>query len=320
MDNEAPRLLKALALSQRFHLYIAQCASPRAADQLIHAIETQLPKLRGAPVQVVRLDPYAEQATDAPLTSELIGQVLVPLLAAPAERRGHGTIHVVDASRATASDDEAWARLFASWNEKRNLLQQLSGEVVVVVPRALSLVFATEAPDVWSIRSGEYEIAEQLAAPDVIHFVDPGVPESSIHLGDHIKGGPDDIDDVEEAVRASKETEAAAPSFDLIDVRGDHPVPSVALPAPGVTREPDAAPRPGLVSGAGSADDHRPPRITQVLGMEEIVAGAAVARGAGGRIAGPAAPASPPVVEATRRPTFAVPSPWRLIPPLSLFG
>jgi len=159
-EDETPRLLRALALSQRFHLYLAQCPSPRAADQLIDAIETELPKLRGAPVRVVRLQPYAGRTTDAPLTTELDDRVLIPLLAPPKPLRAHGTIHVVDASRATSSDDDAWARLFASWNEKRNRLQQLQGEVVVVLPRALWLVFATEAPDVWSIRSGEYEIGE----------------------------------------------------------------------------------------------------------------------------------------------------------------
>lgn len=161
VEDEAPRLLRALALSQRFHLYIAQCASPRAADRLIDALETELPALRGAPVRVVRLDPYAGQTTDAPLTTELFDTILIPLLAAPEELRKHGTIHVVDASRATSSDDDSWARLFASWNEKRNLLQQFKGEVVVLLPRSLSLVFATDAPDVWSIRSGEYEIGER---------------------------------------------------------------------------------------------------------------------------------------------------------------
>lgn len=161
VEDETPRLLRALALSQRFHLYLAQCPSPRAADRLIDAIEAELPKLRGAPVRVVRLEPYAGRTTDAPLTTELNDRVLIPLLAAPEELRAHGTIHVVDASRATSSDDDAWARLFASWNEKRNVLQQLQGEVVVLLPRALWLVFATAAPDVWSIRSGEYQIGER---------------------------------------------------------------------------------------------------------------------------------------------------------------
>lgn len=160
VEDETPRLLRALALSQRFHLYIARSASPRAADELVERIETELPKLRGAQVHVARLEPYAERATDAPLSHELLTTILVPLLDPPQDLRRHGTVHIVDASRATASDDDAWARLFASWNEKRNRLQQLGGEVVVVLPRALSLVFATDAPDVWSIRSGEYEIAE----------------------------------------------------------------------------------------------------------------------------------------------------------------
>jgi hypothetical protein len=161
VEDELPRLLKALALSQRFHLYVTRCASPRAADRLIEALATELPTLRGAPVRLVRLEPYAAKTTDAPLTRELLEDVLVPLLDAPSERRQHGTIHIVDASRASSSDDDTWAQFFALWNEKRNLLQRLGGEVIVVLPRALALVFATDAPDVWSIRSGEYEILER---------------------------------------------------------------------------------------------------------------------------------------------------------------
>ena len=63
-EDELPRLLRALSLSERFHLYIAQCASPRAAERLIAALETELPKLRGKPVRVMRFEPYAKKATD----------------------------------------------------------------------------------------------------------------------------------------------------------------------------------------------------------------------------------------------------------------
>ncbi|HET9623143.1 MAG TPA: hypothetical protein VFP84_17340 [Kofleriaceae bacterium] len=178
VEDELPRLIKALALSQRFHLYIAHCASPRAADRLFQALENELPTLRGSPVHVVRLEPYAEKLTDAPLTNELLETVLVPLLDAPAELRGHGTIHVVDASRASSSDDDTWAKFFASWNEKRNLLQRHKGEVIIVLPRALALVFATDAPDVWSIRSGEYEISD--ANPQRLERVQGNTVEHSV--------------------------------------------------------------------------------------------------------------------------------------------
>jgi hypothetical protein len=221
VEDETPRLLRALALSQRFHLYLAQCASPRAADRLIDAIETELPKLRGAPVRVVRLEPYAGRTAHAPLTTELNDRVLIPLLAAPEDLRAHGTIHVVDASRATSSDDNAWARLFASWNEKRNLLQQLKGEVVVLLPRALWLVFATEAPDVWSIRSGEYEVGEPQSPPIAVLN----------RLAGEVRSG--------ERIR-HQDTTASAPRDALARHRGESPVPSLP-PVIGSADRPEAA-------------------------------------------------------------------------------
>lgn len=161
--GERSRLVRALALSRRFHLYLARCSSPRAADQLVAEIAGELPRLGRADVRLVRLEPYSGRPSDAPLADgELADRVLVPLLDAPEALRG--AIHLVDASRAVYADTEAWARLFALWNEKRNVLGPSRGEVVVMLPRALAPVFATAAPDVWSIRSGEYTIEEDATA------------------------------------------------------------------------------------------------------------------------------------------------------------
>lgn len=160
--DDRSRLLRALALSRRFHLFLAYCASPRAADQLLRTLGHELPRLRKRPVELVRLDPYEGRESDAPLSDrELASRILIPLLSPPQERKAHGVVHVVDASRATHADTDAWGRLFALWNEKRNALQQLGGEVLVVLPEELKRLFATAAPDVWSIRSGEYTIEEE---------------------------------------------------------------------------------------------------------------------------------------------------------------
>ncbi|WP_437681566.1 hypothetical protein [Sorangium sp. So ce131] len=157
--GERSRLVRALALSRRFHLYLARCASPRAADELVAALSAELPRLGRAGVRVVRLEPYGARLEDTPLTDgELADRLLLPLLDPPEELRG--AIHLVDASRAAYVDSEAWARLFSLWNEKRNVLGSSRGEVVVMLPAALAPVFAAAAPDVWSIRSGEYVIDE----------------------------------------------------------------------------------------------------------------------------------------------------------------
>ncbi|WP_437580525.1 hypothetical protein [Sorangium sp. So ce887] len=161
--GERSRLVRALALSRRFHLYLARCASPRAADELVAELSAELPRLGRAEVRLVRLEPYSGRPGDTPLTDgELAERVLLPLLDPPEELRG--AIHLVDASRAAYVDTEAWARLFALWNEKRNVLGPSRGEVVVMLPAALAPVFAAAAPDVWSIRSGEYAIEEDRSA------------------------------------------------------------------------------------------------------------------------------------------------------------
>ncbi|WP_437978241.1 hypothetical protein WMF11_17365 [Sorangium sp. So ce295] len=163
--GERSRLVRALALSRRFHLYLARCASPRAADQLVAELSAELPRRGRAEVRLVRLEPYGARTEDTPLTDgELADRVLLPLLDPPDELRG--AIHLVDASRAAYADTEPWARVFSLWNEKRNVLGPSHGEVVVMLPRALAPVFAAAAPDVWSIRSGEYVIEEDAGAPN----------------------------------------------------------------------------------------------------------------------------------------------------------
>lgn len=157
--GERSRLIRALALSRRFHLYLARCASPRAADELVAELTAELPRLGRAEARLVLLEPYSGRPGDTPLTDgELADRVLIPLLDPPEALRG--AIHLVDASRAAYADTDAWARLFALWNEKRNVLGPSRGEVVVMLPAALAPVFAAAAPDVWSIRSGEYAIEE----------------------------------------------------------------------------------------------------------------------------------------------------------------
>ncbi|XXX81305.1 hypothetical protein WMF30_21325 [Sorangium sp. So ce134] len=161
--GERSRLIRALALSRRFHLYLARCASPRAADELVAELTAELPRRGRAEARLVRLEPHSGRPGGAPLTDgELADRVLIPLLGPPEALRG--AIHLVDASRAAYADTAPWARLFALWNEKRNVLGPSRGEVVVMLPSALAPVFASAAPDVWSIRSGEYVIEEDAGA------------------------------------------------------------------------------------------------------------------------------------------------------------
>ncbi|WP_437947500.1 tetratricopeptide repeat protein [Sorangium sp. So ce296] len=161
--GERSRLIRALALSRRFHLYVARCASPRAAAGLIAQLFFELPRLGRDEMEFVLLEPYSGRAEDTPLTDgELSDRILLPLLDPPEELCG--AIHIIDASHAANVDTAAWARFFSLWNEKRNLMRPPRGEVVVMLPAALAPVFAAAAPDVWSIRSGEYVIDEDASA------------------------------------------------------------------------------------------------------------------------------------------------------------
>ena len=50
--DDRSRLLRALALSRRFHLYVVRVESPRAADQLVTGLVKQSAHLR----RILRLD------------------------------------------------------------------------------------------------------------------------------------------------------------------------------------------------------------------------------------------------------------------------
>lgn len=181
--DDRSRLVRALALSRRFHLYLVVCDSPRAADQLVPWLSAELQKLRKRPVQLLRLDPYpTHKSVEALAPAALYDLVLRPLLEPPEEARAPDLVHIVDVSRATSRDHDAWMEIFQRWNEKRNAMQTLlGGEVVVLLPPEMGTLFAIAAPDVWSIRSGEYKITENPPIiGDVLVVATAVVPAESI--------------------------------------------------------------------------------------------------------------------------------------------
>jgi tetratricopeptide (TPR) repeat protein len=179
--DDRSRLVRALALSRRFHLYLAHVESPRAADQFVKSLGEQLHELGRAEASIVRLDPYAGRLTDGPLEdAELADRVLVPLLDPPAHLRE--AIQIIDVSRARYADSDAWSRVFSLWNEKRNVLGADRGEVLVLLPHALEAVLAKAAPDVWSVRSGDYVVEEDAARSGLAAGEAPGAPLLGVKL------------------------------------------------------------------------------------------------------------------------------------------
>jgi hypothetical protein len=153
------RLLRALTLSKRYHLYIVACPTPRAAESLLDWLGHELPRARGEPVEFVRLDPHGGRRQSSGLArEEIVRRVLSPLLE-PRSAWERGKLAIVDASRAEEVDDDAWRWLFSRWNEQRNAVQaRLHSELVLLLTSRLTNLFARAAPDVWSTRSGEYSM------------------------------------------------------------------------------------------------------------------------------------------------------------------
>lgn len=150
------RLIRALALSDRFHVYLLLCETPRAAQAVFDLLPARVAEEREEPVRLVRLDPYeGSYGPGEPIEFEhLADRVLERLVLPAAKERAANVIVVVDGSKALPKDDEAWALLFQRMNERRNVIAgALRGALVVCLPKRLEPVFAHAAPDFWSIRS-----------------------------------------------------------------------------------------------------------------------------------------------------------------------
>lgn len=149
-DPELRALGQALSLSQRFHLYLVWWeGDPGRA--WVDSLRMQVESLRGEPVACrVIAAPHA-LIGHALEREALRAGVLAPLLAAA------GGITVLDLSAARASDEEVWCWLFQRVNELRNdVVKHLEGELVLSGPRWMERALARHAPDLWSVRSGEY--------------------------------------------------------------------------------------------------------------------------------------------------------------------
>lgn len=157
-DPEVGRLVRSVALSDRFRFYLLVVeAAP--AQPLAVLLEREVAEAREGPARVVRIDPYRASVTSPTFRGAmpwrlLVDRVLVPLLDPPAEVAAAEAIVMIDASAAPEADDEAWRTLFQRMNERRNVVAAcLRGALVLVIPARMERLFAHAAPDFWSIRS-----------------------------------------------------------------------------------------------------------------------------------------------------------------------
>jgi tetratricopeptide (TPR) repeat protein len=156
---EVRRLVRALSLSQRFHLYLIVCSGPRVARATASVLRELLATARGATVALRHLprdpdDPSPEERLTRESATE---RVLRPLTTPDEAGAAHGVVHVVDATGSVA--DDAWAWCLQRLNERRNVIaQRLHGELLLCVTPAQETQLAAIAPDLWSIRSGTFVV------------------------------------------------------------------------------------------------------------------------------------------------------------------
>lgn len=171
-DEPLRRLLRSLALVEGFGFYILLCPARRELDLALETMARELPAMRGKPVQFVRLDPYADlpEGKLDPGWEDLERVILKPLVEPPAEGRVPGSVYVLDATLVRGEDELCslllaeyhrghwlWKRLFGRLNELRNRISSgLDGALILAISRHMDVTFTSGAPDLWSIRSGDF--------------------------------------------------------------------------------------------------------------------------------------------------------------------
>lgn len=164
---EVGRLVRSLALSDRFRFYVLVVEGEPVVRAVAAALKQDVAAAREAPARVVRIDPYRAPAyRPGPIPWRLlVDEVLVPLVDPRADVAAAEAIVMIDASAAPPSDDDAWRVLFQRMNERRNVVAaSLRGALVLALPARMERVFAHAAPDFWSIRSLSAVVSAAFAA------------------------------------------------------------------------------------------------------------------------------------------------------------
>ena len=153
--EERRRLLRALTLSRRFHLYLVYCDRPRVAASVIEDIKRLVATERDGATVVHEVIDFGGLRVGEERFVGRVKQVLLALQTGTPEGLKDKRVHVVDASHALAAEREAWERFFWLLNPTREVVRaRLEGELVLVMPSWMEASFRANAPDYWTIRSG----------------------------------------------------------------------------------------------------------------------------------------------------------------------
>lgn len=170
-DPEANRLCAALALTEGFQFDVVVCPTPRHADALLAWLAVELPKRRGHEAPFERLRPNRHD-DDAGLTPTALTANILSQLDANRLDRGAEAVIVIDATGYRSDELAAWRWFFQRCNERRNRIAAIVAvPLLFLLPPELDSTFASQAPDLWSIRS----LTVRLSAADI------AIPRSALY-------------------------------------------------------------------------------------------------------------------------------------------
>jgi tetratricopeptide (TPR) repeat protein len=158
--SEVATLARALALTDGFALHLVGCETPHLAQALILWLASEVPKLQGTAIKMVRLQPTRSDMAERSnaLDPMALGrEVFDRLMKADAEPR----VVFLDATDSQADDRPAWIWLFQRLNERRNHLAQIRAPLVLLLPFDLEVELTRFASDLWSIRSAGLKLRKE---------------------------------------------------------------------------------------------------------------------------------------------------------------
>jgi tetratricopeptide (TPR) repeat protein len=195
--SEVATLARALALTDGFALHLVGCETPHLAQALILWLASEVPKLQGAAIKMVRLEPTRSDMAErsSALDPMALGrEVFDRLMKADAEPR----VVFLDATDSQTDDRPAWIWLFQRLNERRNHLAQIGAPLVLLLPFDLEVELTRFASDLWSIRSAGLKLRKEPRVES------PGLELPPLSLSSNEASSPRSGADVE-ALRAEVE-------------------------------------------------------------------------------------------------------------------
>ncbi|MEZ4392678.1 MAG: hypothetical protein R3A48_16435 [Polyangiales bacterium] len=173
-------MLRHLSLADGFVLGFVYVAEDQRArwDALAQQLPGELARARGAEVPARHL--RGERLARDPCVGAEPGDLLDGLLDAVG-RDEPWSLVVLDGTRATGPEDDAWIELFERLNERRNALRERHrGALLLAVHARMEGVLARNAPDLWSIRGPVLRLGETDPDADLEAPHEPGFTRSDL--------------------------------------------------------------------------------------------------------------------------------------------